>query len=83
MIDTQTIRRRMQQSGISQAELARRTGYHRQTIQNMLKGKHQPRRDILRAVATVLDIQDHLIDGGVLHLASGVSDPLATVRYYT
>lgn len=47
----------MQQAGISQAELARRTGWSAPTVNDIYNGKTAYYREIVNAIAAALDIQ--------------------------
>lgn len=52
----QNIAETMKERGISQAELARRTGLPRSSISQYLSGKNTPRQKALNAIAEVLGV---------------------------
>jgi transcriptional regulator with XRE-family HTH domain len=57
-----TIRELREQAGISQRELARRSGVHYMSIYQWEAGKHRPRFDQMRAVARALGVSMDDID---------------------
>ena len=56
-IDRMAIRHIMLDKGLSQSEIARKTGFDRNTISNFLKGK-QPSYSLVQAIKEALEMSD-------------------------
>jgi len=68
----EVIRRRREQLGLSQAQVARTAGVHKQTFQRYESGEREPPLSVARAIAEVLDVS-------LAELAGQVPSGLETV----
>lgn len=50
------VRRLMRQRGLSQTDLGHLAGISQRTVSNVVRGAHQPRMDVVDALAKALDV---------------------------
>lgn len=69
----------MNEKGISQAELSRRTGLPRSSISQYLSGRNKPREKALKAIAVALDVKTEALTEGDTKLTVKIAADLMGV----